>query len=119
MRSVTFGFDHAAMEDLVAHGGLAPIRAARVLERARGSGCRFIDLVVLPAGADIGVHTHGANDEEIYIVIDGRGQVSLDGEIVAVGPGDVMVNRPGGTHGLRNTGDVELRIVVIDIEADR
>jgi quercetin dioxygenase-like cupin family protein len=31
-------------------------------------------------------------------------------------PGDVILNRPGGSHGLKNTGDQDLRIVVIEVD---
>jgi len=39
----------------------------------------------------------------------------LDGREFEVGPGDVVLNQPGGTHGLLNVGDEELRIVVIEV----
>jgi len=39
----------------------------------------------------------------------------LDDRLFPVGPGDVIRNRPGGKHGLRNTGAEEIRLVVIQI----
>jgi mannose-6-phosphate isomerase-like protein (cupin superfamily) len=39
----------------------------------------------------------------------------VDGVIHKVATGDVVVNRPGGSHGLENTGESPLRLVVIDI----
>lgn len=101
-----------------AHGGEREISFARVLERA-GGPLRFIDLSVLAPGSDIGWHTHTDDNEELYVVVEGSGLMSLDGEEFEVQPGDVILNRPGGSHGLKNTGKGELRIVVIEVEASK
>jgi mannose-6-phosphate isomerase-like protein (cupin superfamily) len=104
-------FASAPFERVQAHGGLGRIETTRVHE---GDGAvRFIDLTSLPPGTSIGEHAH-AGDEEIYVVIAGHGLMQLDGETVEVGPGDVIRNDPYGTHGLRNTGDLPLALVVID-----
>jgi mannose-6-phosphate isomerase-like protein (cupin superfamily) len=109
-----FRFAGTRLEAFVAHDGRGHVQAARVVHaRARG-GAGFIDLVVVPPGCSIGTHTHG-EDEEIYVVIDGCGRMVVDGASVPVGTGDVVVNRPGGTHGLENTGEEPLRLVVVDI----
>jgi mannose-6-phosphate isomerase-like protein (cupin superfamily) len=39
----------------------------------------------------------------------------LDGEEFEVEPGHVIVNRPGGTHGLKNIGNSELKLVVVEV----
>jgi quercetin dioxygenase-like cupin family protein len=111
-----FRFEASDFKRVHAHGGEREISFARVLERVRGP-LRFIDLSVLPPGADIGAHTHADDNEELYIVVEGRGRMSLDGEEFEVQPGDVILNRPGGSHGLRNIGAAELRIVVIEVNA--
>jgi mannose-6-phosphate isomerase-like protein (cupin superfamily) len=116
-----FGFNSASFVDQFAHGAAKPILASRVRDRtsdAESGGCRFIDLVVMPVGSEIGTHTHGLDDEEIYLIVDGVGLVTVDGESISVGSGDVIVNRPGGTHGLVNVGTSPLRLVVVDIHAD-
>jgi mannose-6-phosphate isomerase-like protein (cupin superfamily) len=111
-----YRFDACRFERVHAHGGARAISAARVLERARGS-LRFVDLAVLEPGADIGLHTHADDDEELYIVVSGTGVMTLDGEEFEVGPGHVVLNRPGGTHALRNTGEEPLRLVVVEVGA--
>jgi mannose-6-phosphate isomerase-like protein (cupin superfamily) len=110
-----FCFESLAYEQVFAHGGALPILFKRVAERARGSACNFIDFSIVPPGADIGRHTHATDNEEIYIVVSGRGLMYLDGEELEVGPGHVIVNRPGGTHALKNTADTELRLVVVEV----
>ena len=101
----------ASFEHVRAHGGLGHVETARVYEAA--GPLRFIDLTSLPPGTSVGEHTH-AGDEEIYVIISGRGEMRLDGATVEVGPGDVIRNDPHGTHGLRNTGVRPLAFVVID-----
>lgn len=110
-----FSFRSAPLAQSVAHGGQGTVMAARVLERAVECGLAFVDLVVVPVGSSIGVHTHGRSDQEIYVVIDGRGEMQLDSNPVRVGPGDVVINAPGGMHGLVNTGDRSLSLVVLDV----
>jgi mannose-6-phosphate isomerase-like protein (cupin superfamily) len=78
-------------------------------------GLAFLDLVTVPVGSTIGVHTHGDADEEICVVIGGSGRMSLELEEFAVGAGDVITNPPGGTHGLVNTGAGPLTLVVLDL----
>jgi mannose-6-phosphate isomerase-like protein (cupin superfamily) len=77
----------------------------------------FIDLTTVPAGHSIGSHTHEPDDEEVYVVIDGRGLMQMDGREFEVGAGDVIVNRRGGTHGLTNIGQDDLRLVALNVRA--
>ena len=112
-----YRFEGCTFERVRAHGGSREISFARVVARNRGS-IRFIDLSVLGPGADIGCHTHDVDNEELYVVVSGRGLMTLDGQEFEVGPGHVILNRPGGTHGLRNIGEEELRIVVIEVESE-
>ena len=98
-----------------AHDGDGELFTARAVEREPGQLVTFVDLTVVPPGVSVGRHTHGPDDEELYVVVEGTGVVELDGVTVLVGPGDVVVNPPGGTHALRATGDVPLRMVVVDV----
>jgi mannose-6-phosphate isomerase-like protein (cupin superfamily) len=116
-RRQRFSFAGTSFDAVIAHGGGAPILTRRVFEGRDASRCRFVDLTVVPRGADIGVHTHETDNHELYVVIEGRGRMHLDGEEFEVGPGDVIMNRPGGTHGLRNLGEGELKLVVVEVTA--
>ena len=114
-----YSFESLSFEQVTAHGGARPIFFHRAGERADGCAYNFLDFTVLPAGADIGIHTHEPDNEEVYVVVSGRGMMYLDGEQFAVEAGHVIVNRPGGTHGLRNTGNEELRLVVVELPLSR
>lgn len=109
-----FSFTRASFTDVVAHDGAGRIRTARVIDEARRSAFRFIDLTEIPPGSSVGVHTH-EDDEEVYVIISGRGRMMLDGATFEVGPGDVIRNVPRGTHGLANAGSEPLTMVVLDV----
>ena len=50
--------------------------------------------------------------DEIYYIVSGRGRYVLDGWVYAVGPGDVLLIRPGSTHAVQQVGDEDLVIVL-------
>jgi mannose-6-phosphate isomerase-like protein (cupin superfamily) len=109
----------AGLAEVVAHGGEGSIGFRRVFDRADFAGpLHFVDYAVLPPGASIGRHTHG-RDEELYLVLEGSGTMHLDGQEFRVGPGSVILNRAGGTHGLRNDSDAPLRLFVVEVGLGR
>ncbi len=55
-------------------------------------------------------HYHRAS-EEIYFVLDGEGELELDGERRRVGAGEAVAIPPGAWHELRAEGDRPLRIL--------
>jgi mannose-6-phosphate isomerase-like protein (cupin superfamily) len=114
-----FSFGDCKFERTIDHGGRGEIAFSRVRDTRPDSGCNWLDLSVLPPRSSIGVHTHDPDDEEIYVVISGRGRMTVGEESFVVGPGDVIVNPPAGTHGLENIGDTDLRLVVVDIGCPR
>ena len=71
----------------------------------------------LPAGVSIPfVHAHTEN-EEIYLVLDGSGQLYVDGEEVVIRRGDCFRIDPQGLRCLRAAGDSPLRYVFIQVRA--
>jgi mannose-6-phosphate isomerase-like protein (cupin superfamily) len=111
-----FDFESLQFERVTAHGGRAEIQFKRAVTAGAGGSYNFLDMSIIPPGSEIGTHTHSSGNEELYIVITGRGRMLLDDREFDVGPGHVIINRSGGTHGLRNTGDSDLRLVVIEIQ---
>ncbi|MBU0801269.1 MAG: hypothetical protein KKA05_09735 [Alphaproteobacteria bacterium] len=61
-----------------AHDGLGKVLTSRVVPEPEW-GCNFVDLVALLPEASIGIHEHGMDDSEIYIVISGEGEMTLAG----------------------------------------
>lgn len=64
----------------------------------------------LKPGSSIGYHQQ--KEDEIYYVLSGRGEMTIDGKPTAVGPGDAVLTRPGSSHGLKQTGADDLVIMI-------
>lgn len=97
------------------HGGHGTILAHRAYRREDARApVAFVDLVVLPPHTSIGLHRH-ADDEETYVILSGRGRMTLDDEEFTVRTGDVVPNRPYGEHGLANDSEDDLTLLVLEI----
>jgi mannose-6-phosphate isomerase-like protein (cupin superfamily) len=95
------------------HGGAGDYFVRTLFEKVPGaSSIKYVRDLILYPGSAIGLHPH-SGDEEVYFVISGTGIMEVDGEEQAVGPGSAVLTLSGSRHGLRNTGDGELRIAVV------
>jgi mannose-6-phosphate isomerase-like protein (cupin superfamily) len=73
-------------------------------------------LAVLHPGASVGYHLHDTT-EELYIILEGNGVANVDGEERRVTRGDVVLTRPGHSHGLLNDTALHLTWVAVVAEA--
>lgn len=64
----------------------------------------------IPAGGDIGEETHPDNDQTLLLV-DGSGQVILDGHAEDYQAGDLVLVPAGILHNFVNKGDQPLKII--------
>ena len=64
----------------------------------------------LKPGSGIGYHQQ--KEDEVYYVLSGQGVMTLDGTPMDVGPGTAILTRPGSSHGLRQTGNEDLVILI-------
>src|SRR3954467_12845408 len=64
-----------------------------------------------------GVGLHEQKEDEIYYVLSGRGQMTLDGRTVDVTPGTAVLTRTGSSHSLKQVGNEEL-VVLINYEIE-
>ena len=64
----------------------------------------------LPVGAATTAHHH-PRTEEIYYLLEGTAEMTLDGETRQVGPGDAIAIPPGAVHTIRNTGNAALKFL--------
>lgn len=92
------------------HGGQGLTLASPFFQNAPD-----LDLVfrrrVLRDGASIGLHAHGR--DEIYYVLSGRAELTLDGKLHTLVPGSAVLTRDGSTHSLRQVGTEELAILIV------
>ena len=101
------------------------LRTAAVLNTPHGSEIRpLVDRTTseitqcslaeeaLPPGRAVTPHFH-RETEEIYYVLEGRGEMTVGDETSPVGPGDAVYIPRGARHTLMNTGEVPMRIVLV------
>lgn len=94
------------------HDGNGSAKNVSILGQADFStALQFVNYTEMPPKTSIGLHKHG-NDEEVYVVLEGKGVMTVNDEKRNVGDGDLILNKPFGTHGLENTGDSTLKILV-------
>ena len=97
------------------HGGTGEVNLFEIWGNSDfKSGIDFIDRVVVPPGSTIGFHKHGEN-EEMYIVLEGKALMKIEENDVTVNKGDMILNPAGGRHGLANNSDENIEILVIQI----
>ena len=96
------------------HGGVGELVCTELLGNyeKRDAGMKYVHDDTLAPGASIGDHTH-EGDEEIYIILDGRGTMLVDGSSEDVSAGDVCITRSGHRHSLTNTGSAHMRLLVV------
>ena len=66
---------------------------------------------VLHPGAAIGYHLQ--SQEEIYYIVSGTGEMTMNNKVFTVQAGDAILTLPGSSHGLKQTGKEDL-VVIID-----
>lgn len=77
-----------------------------------------ISVNALPAGAGVPfVHSHKQN-EEIYIVLEGKGTAVIDGETVALKANDCLRVSPSAKRQFSASSDSALKYVCIQVKAN-
>jgi len=71
----------------------------------------------LHRGAAIGYHHQDV--DEIYYILSGTGELTLNGQRSMVGPGTAVLTRPGSSHGLRQVGSDDLVLIIAYQQARR
>ena len=71
---------------------------------------------VLHAGAAIVYHLR--KEEEIYYIVSGTGQMTMNDKTFIVNAGDAILTLPGSSHGLKQTGKDDL-VIIIDYEKQK
>ena len=83
--------------------------------QATGSELSF---QVLVPNQDSGfLHTHKTH-EELYLILKGKGEYQVDGEIFSVSEGSIIRVAPNGKRALKNTGKDEMLMLCIQYKAN-
>lgn len=92
---------------------LAQFGAERMGKVSLAAGERlYAGLNCFLPGQEHAAHVH-ANQDKLYYVLAGRGQAQVGGETADVEPGDLILAAAGVPHGLKNTGDEPLTVLVV------
>ena len=76
---------------------------------------QYFHYTVLPPGTSVGLHKHG-NDEEFYVILEGEGIMTDEGQDKPVRAGDVIKNPPYGEHALVNiSATAALKMLVFEV----
>jgi mannose-6-phosphate isomerase-like protein (cupin superfamily) len=75
--------------------------------RTCGSSHLTTTLVEIESGGEQRIHQH--SPEQVYFILAGAGEMSVDGETRMVGPGDCVFVPSGNSHGITNRGPGLLR----------
>ena len=103
------------MQQITSHDGVGKIDIGRVLDASDfATNCNFFDRIVIPPNSSIGYHRH-ANNEELYIILEGRGTMTINQEEIVVKRGDVIKNPPFGEHGLVNDSDTDMHLLIMEM----
>ncbi|WP_063794365.1 cupin domain-containing protein [Kitasatospora sp. MBT63] len=81
-----------------------------------GGGWEAVEWARIPRGGVSGEHLH-TRTEEVYVLLAGHGEITLDGHPHPVRAGDAVLTRVGTRHGLRNLGRQALEWLVIEVTA--
>lgn len=68
---------------------------------------------VIEPHSTIGYHKHVGN-EEVYYIIEGTGVMKVNEEEFEVSPGDAVNTQSGDSHGLTNSSDSPIKILVFE-----
>ena len=78
---------------------------------AKATGLPFVFRKrALHPGSGIGLHTQ--TEDEVYYVLSGKGEMTLDGDRHDITPGTAILTRTGSSHSLKQVGPDDLVIII-------
>jgi quercetin dioxygenase-like cupin family protein len=101
------------------HKGEGEVRSVRLYSQDDfNTPLQFFYYTEIPPGASIGYHKH-RDDEEMYVILEGSGLMTVDGETREVKAGDAILNKPFGSHSLKNHTSRDLKLLVFEAAMSR
>lgn len=98
------------LSQIVSRAAFTPEKMGKV-SLAQGDHL-FAGLNCFLPGQEHKAHTH-ADQDKIYVVLEGAGEAMVSGTTYAVSAGDLVFAPAGSSHSLRNTGASNLAVLVI------
>lgn len=98
-----------AVEQPGPHKGGGLTTAYPFFSKAPGFKIAFRKRVLRP-GSAIGYHLQ--KEDEIYYILEGKGEMTMNGKTFPVQAGDAILTRPGSSHGIRPVGGDSLALII-------
>ena len=111
----TVGTTAAPIEIVGVHGGSSSLHWKRfVTGNMLYSDLDSFEHAFVPPDSAIGEHVH-TRTEEIYFIVRGRGEMTVDGVTRDVGAGDLILTPLGSRHSFRPLGTDGAEIIVMEM----
>jgi mannose-6-phosphate isomerase-like protein (cupin superfamily) len=95
--------------------GLGEIPGKHFLKAMLGfTGCE-ISINSMAPGAGMPIYHQHQQNEEVYIFIQGKGQLQVDGEVIAVQEGTIVRIAPNGERSWRNNSNEPLLYIIVQV----
>ncbi|MGH9448643.1 MAG: cupin domain-containing protein, partial [Terriglobia bacterium] len=78
----------------------------------------YVDHLILPPGTSEGRHLH-TGVEKVYYVMNGNGEVQVNGETASIIKGDAVPVLLDQVHAFRNNGSQDLELMIIGIATQK
>lgn len=82
------------------------------------SNWAFVDHLLIPPGASVGKHFH-SGVEEVYLVIEGRGSITVDDETADLVKGDAVPVSAGEIHSLENASGAPFEFIIYGVALEK
>jgi mannose-6-phosphate isomerase-like protein (cupin superfamily) len=117
---MTMNLDKALLKPMPNYlGGKGTVQYRRALDAdVFLTNWAYVDHLLIPPGASEGQHYH-KGVEEIYYVLNGDGQVDVNGETAAIHKGDGVPIRFNEAHSFTNNGTADLELMIVGISAQK
>jgi mannose-6-phosphate isomerase-like protein (cupin superfamily) len=112
------------MATLIKRGDVAPSdlrgrgESFNLIGPRTGSSLVKMNLNILRPGTGSGPYHFHSNAENIFFILEGQARMTIEGEEVLAGPGDVIFIPRGEKHDVANIGRDDLRLIEIKAPAD-
>ena len=98
-----------AVTEPAPHNGGGSTTAFPFFSKVKDAKMTFRKRILHP-GSAIGYHLQ--EKQEIYYILSGSGELTMNGKIIPVTTGDAILTMPGSSHGLKPAGNQDLAVLI-------
>ena len=91
------------------HNGGGKTTAFLFFDKVKNAKMTFRKRILHP-GSSIGYHLQ--KEQEIYYILNGDGELQMNGKTIPVTTGDTILTMPGSSHGLKPAGNSDMTVLL-------